>query len=691
MTSQRKLAAILCADAAGYSRLMADDEAATIRALNESRDLFRKRIEAHGGRLIDTAGDSILAEFPSAVEAVDCADEIQHELAKRNHQFADHRRMDFRIGVNLGDVIEQEDGTIYGDGVNVAARLQTLAQPGGICISGTAFDQVDGKLPLRFEFIGDQQVKNIAKPVRTYLALVDALPRRSRDAHGTKRHLLTIGAAAIVAVLLAAGIVWKAQQTAAKGPAPSAISRAKQLPGSPRLAVLPLANISPDPDDEYFADGMTEELISRLSRVSGLDVIARTSVMQYKGKATGIADIGRDLNVNTVLEGSVRKSGDKMRITMQLIDVASQAHLWSADYDRQLKDVFATQSEISSRVVDALHVRLIEPGNAAAVAVRSRDSETYNLYLKGRYHWSKTTLDGLKKSIEYFEQALARSPNDARSWAGLADAYVWLGWFSYLPPNETFPKAKAAAEKALTLDENLAEAHASLGLVRFLFEWNWAGAKQSYERAIELSPSYALAHLWYGIYYKAMGNQQKALTQIMRANELDPLFLIANAEIGWAAYFRRDFREAERECRRTLELDPNFPFALLCLQSALGLQKNPEVVQVARKLVQLNPGDPYMLGGLGWAHGVLGQAAQAREILATLRKMAQTSPVPPTTTYLVYIGLRDLDRTFSDLERTRQERWADMAWIKTDPVFDALRSDPRFVALLEKMAFPETP
>ena len=436
---------------------------------------------------------------------------------------------------------------------------------------------------------------------------------------------------------------------------------------------------------------MTEELISRLSRVGGLDVIARTSVMQYKGKSAGIADIGRDLNVNTVLEGSIRKSGDKMRITLQLIDVASQGHLWSADYDRQLKDVFATQSEISGRVVDALHVRLVEHGNAAAAASRSKDSETYSLYLKGRYHWSKNTLEGLKKSIEYFDQAIARSPNDARSWAGIADAYVWLGWFSFLPPNETFPKAKAAAEKALALDENLAEAHASLGLVRFLFEWNWTDAKQSYERAIELSPSYALAHLWYGIYFKAMGNQEKALSQIMRANELDPLFLIVNAEIGWAAYYRRDFAAAERARRKTLELDPAFPFALLCLQAALALQKSPETVQVTKKLVELNPGDPWTLGGLAWAYAVTGQTAQAREVLATISKMAQTIPVPPTSTYYAYIALGDRDRALADLAKVRQERWGDMVWIKSDPAFDPLRSDPRFNALIAKMAFPDNP
>ena len=251
MTTHRKLAAILSADAAGYSRLMADDETATLRSLNDARSLFRERIEAHGGRLIDTAGDSILAEFPSAVEAVDCTSEIQHELSKRNAQMAEHRRMQFRIGINLGDVIGQEDGTIYGDGVNIAARLQTLAESGGMCISGTAFDQVEGKLPLEFKFIGEQQVKNIAKPVRAYRVLLEPSSGRTRFAPATNRHFLMVGAAAVFAVLLAAGIVWKAQRPAAEV---SAIPHGPPGSGKPRLAVLPLSNISPNPEDEYFAD-----------------------------------------------------------------------------------------------------------------------------------------------------------------------------------------------------------------------------------------------------------------------------------------------------------------------------------------------------------------------------------------------------------------------------------------------------
>ncbi len=559
-----------------------------------------------------------------------------------------------------------------------------MPTPAGICISGTAFDQVDGKLPIAFKFIGEQQVKNIAKPIRVYRVVTGVSEGKSRPFGRGRSPGLIIGVAAIVAVLVAAGIAWKMQK-------PAMDHAAQSDPRIPRLAVLPLDNISPNSEDEYFSDGMTEELISRLSRVKGLDVIARTSVMQYKGKTKNVKDIGRELNVDTVLEGSVRRAGNKVRITVQLIDVDSQGHLWSEDYDREIKDVLATQSEISRTVTNALHVRLAATAAMGEPKRLLGDAETYNLYLKGRFHWSKLTLDGLKKSIEYFEQAIARSPNDARSWAGIADAYVWLGWFSFLPPNETFPKAKAAAERALALDENLAEAHASLGLVRFLFEWDWTGAKQAYERAIELSPSYALAHLWYGIYFKAMGAQDSALEQIMRANELDPLFLIANAEIGWAAYYRRDFPEAERACRKTLELDPNFLFALSCLQFALGLQKNPEVVRIASRLVELNPGDPYMLGGLGWAHGVLGQTAQARDILATLNPISLKVALPPTSTFPVYVGLGDRDQALKELERARRERWGDMVWIKTDPMFDPLRQDPRFITLLKKMDFPESP
>ena len=682
MPSHRKLAAILSADAVGYSRLMADDEAETLRALNESRDLFRKRIEAHGGRLIDTAGDSILAEFPSAVEAVDCAVEIQHELAKRNHQLAEHRRMQFRIGINLGDVIEQEDGTIYGDGVNVAARLQTLAEPGGICISGTAFDQVEGKLPLQLKFLGEQQVKNIAKPVRAYRVLIGAEAAKARPTGASKRRRIAIGAAVGVVLSAALGIAWKAHKPASDQPPPSVYQK-------PRLAVLPLDIFSAHAEDEYFSDGMTEELISRLSRIGGLDVIARTSVMQYKGKKKSITDIGRELNVNSILEGSVRKAGDKVRITVQLIDVGSQAHLWSADYDRDVKDIFATQSDISEKVSKALHLQLVAARTAVVQSHTSSETKTYALYLKGRYYAGKLTPDGLKKSIEYFEQALASAPNDANVWAGLARTYAMLGWLTYAPPSESFSKAKAAAEKALSLDATLSEAQVALGMVRFLSDWDWPGAEQAYQRAIELSPGSADAHLFHGVLLKALARNDRAVEEIRRANELDPLNLMASAEIGWVAYYGGRLDEAAQGCRRTLEMDPNYLFALSCLQMALALKKDPETIVIAKKMIELTSGDPYFLSQLGWAYGVLGDRKKAQRILTQLGELSRTTPVSPPAIFYVHLGLGNLDATMNYMEKAYRERWSDVVWIKSAPEYDVLRSDPRFVALLAKMRFPE--
>jgi len=677
MSQKRKLAAILAADVAGYSRLMADDEPETLRALNNARDLFRAQIDARSGRLIDTAGDSVLAEFASAVEAVSCAESVQEALAQFNADLPEHRRMRFRIGVNLGDVIE-EAGGLYGDGVNVAARLQALAEPGSLCISGTVFDQVEGKLPRRFRSIGEQTVKNIPKPIRAYLLLhQDTLRTQSRRA----RTIALAAAAASIAALFAIGWWYSARDGASR---PSD-QRPLQSVAVPRVAVLPLANFSGDQKDEYFSDGMTEELISKLSRVGGLDVIARTSVMQYKTTHKSIADVGRDLNVSAVLEGSVRKAGDKIRITVQLIDVATQGHLWSEDFDRDLKDIFATQSEIAERVASAMHVKLVETGQRGSSGRASGDPEAYLLYLKGLSQAGKLTPDGLKESIGYFDQALRKSPNDARSWAGLAKAYAMLGWWAYAPPAESFQKAKVAAERALVIDETLPEAHISLGMVRFLFDWDWPGAEQAYLRAIELSPGSADAHLFHGIWLKAMARNEQAAAEIRRANDLDPLYLMANAEIGWVAYFGGRLDEAARACRRTLEMDPNYLFAMTCLQNALALKKDPESITLAKRLIELTSGDAYFLGQLAWAYGLSGNAAEARRILEQLHNMPATQPAPPGAILYIYMGLGDRDGTMEWLEKAYAGRWSDVVWIKSAPEFDWLRADPRFQSLLKKL------
>ena len=676
---------------AGYSRLTGEDEDGTHRILSAYLDAFAAAIQAHHGVVKHYAGDAVLADFATVSDALTCAVAIQGELKQRNEALPEAKRVQFRIGVNLGEVIVDR-GEVYGNGVNVAARLESLAESGGICVSGSVVDTIGTMLPLSYEYRGEQTVKNIDKPVRAYRV------RPGSESSGSTlktRSLIThrrwgmVGLGAAV-VLVAGAALWYQKttlptsassvgaNTPTTGPAVSPPRKSQRA----RLAVLPLVNISRNPEDEYFSDGMTEELISRLSRLHALDVIARTSVIQYKGKSKSISEIGRELGVSNVLEGSARIAGDKVRITVQLIDVATQVHLWSQDYDRELKDILATQSDISERVATALNVEM-KTGTAAQSKSSEGDTQAYQLFLKGRHHLNRGTFESLNKSIEYFEQALARSPNDARYYAGLAEAHAMIGFFSFLPPEESFPKAKSAAEKALTLNQDLAAAHVSLGLVRFFFDRDWAGAEQSFQRAIQLSPSYAMAHLVFGIYFKAMGNRERATMHIMRANELDPLFLMANAELGWVAYYFRDYPAAVRGCRNTLELDPNFLFALQCLEFALVAQRNPEAVTVSKKIVSLTPGDAYQLGLLGWVQGSLGNRAEAEKILESITR-AQPRALPASLAFL-HIGLGNKDRAFEWIEKMHETRAPDLIWVKTGPEYDPLRSDARFTTLLKRM------
>ena len=560
MPTHRKLAAILSADAAGYSRLMADDEAATLRSLNDARALFRERIQAHGGRLIDTAGDSILAEFPSAVEAVDCSVEIQRELAKRNAQMAEHRRMQFRIGINLGDVIEQDDGTIYGDGVNVAARIQQLAETGGVCISGTAFDQVEGKLPIQFKFIGEQQVKNIHKPVRAYRALLDTPVGKSRQAHGSKRRGLAIGAAAIFAVAVSAGVVWKVQKLTGEHAAPVS-DPALAMPIGPAIAVLPFTNMSSDPKEDYFSDGLTQDIITELARVRELHVLARNTTFQYKGQAVDVPVVGRKLGVQYVMEGSVRREKDRVRITAQLIDANTGAHLWAERYDRKLKDIFAVQDEITNRIVSAIaagSAGLLQESARRRVAGKRPDNlEAYELVLRATapHPYTQQWYD---ETSALLEQAIRVEPNYARA----RQEYAWLklmGWIfrfekSTLPPEEI----KHNAIKAVELDPNDALAHRTAAY-GYYFDHQLESFEEESRSALALSPYDADVLTQIGMAYSMMGKWDLGARLVKKAYQLNPV-----SAGGWyhSALHYNYYRDGDY--RLALEMVRGHPGQTMC-------------------------------------------------------------------------------------------------------------------------------
>ena len=433
---KRKLAALISADVVGYSRLMGDDEMATIETLTAYRALMSNCIVQYHGRVVDSPGDNILAEFVSVVDAIECAAEIQKKLKSQNEKLPETRRMAFRIGVNLGDVI-QDGGSIFGDGVNITARMEGLAEAGGICISGTAYDHVKNKLHFGYEFLGKQKVKNISDPVRTYRVLT-----RSEDAgtlkykvkkddpkHRRRAHLVTI---AIVVAFIVGMVAWKHQMDK-KGQKPPIVRllekhRALKLPDKPSIAVLPFTNMSGDIEQDYFSDGMTEDLITDLSQISGLFVISRNSVFTYKGKAVKIEEVAKDLGVRYVLEGSVRRVSDQVRITAQLIDAKTGHHVWAERYDRDMKDIFALQDEVTGKIVEALAVNLVADEHARLTKKGTNNLGAYDLVLRGSSHLRQHTKESNELAQEMFAQAVQLDPHYTAAYAGM----VWTRLMAWM-------------------------------------------------------------------------------------------------------------------------------------------------------------------------------------------------------------------------------------------------------------------
>jgi TolB-like protein/class 3 adenylate cyclase len=435
---KRKLAAILSADVEGYSRLMDDDEEATVRTLTSYRSTISNLVQQCSGSVVDSPGDNILAEFKSVVDAVNCAVEIQRDIAGQNAELPDERKMQFRIGVNLGDVIEEED-RIYGAGVNIAARLEGLADAAGICISGTAFDQVKGKLSLGYQFVGEQTVKNIPDPVRAYKVLMeekDAGKLIGVEKKASKRGWIWVAAAAVVVVAFGLGIWQFYLRPPAVEPA-SVEKMAYPLPEKPSIAVLPLDNMSGDPAQEFFSDGITEDIITALSKLDQLFVIARNSTFTYKGKPVKVKQVAEELGVRYVLEGSVRKTEDQVRITAQLIDAISGHHLWAERYDRDLKDIFTLQDEITMKIVTALQVKLTDGEQARIWSKKTENLDFYLKRMEGHAACREGTVEGHIKEAQISQELIDMEPESPIGYASLGHSYWYLATAGVSPPGES--------------------------------------------------------------------------------------------------------------------------------------------------------------------------------------------------------------------------------------------------------------
>jgi TolB-like protein/Tfp pilus assembly protein PilF len=460
----------------------------------------------------------------------------------------------------------------------------------------------------------------------------------------------------------------------------------RQEEGSRRIAVLPLTNMSQDAKDEIFADGMTEELISALSKIADLRVIARTSVMRYKNSKKPIGDISKELNVSAILEGSVRKAGNKIRIAVQLADPETEEQLWSEKYDRDLEDIFAVQSEIAQKVADELEVQ-IGKNERLNLGKKATDSnEAYTLYLEGRHFLNTRTEEGLRKAIELFEKALKKDPQYALAYTGVADSYAVLALLEFLAPKDAFPKARTAAEKSLEIDNRLAEAHTSLGAVRFQYDWDWEGAEREFKRAIELNPSYAPAHQFYADFLKSQGRFDEAMAEMGHAQALDPLSLAIGTGVGHVLYLSRQYDRAIEQYQNAIKLNPEFVQARLWFgRPYLQKRMYKEAIAELNHAVALSGGSTISLAMLGHAYAAAGNKKEAEKISEKLTERSKHQYVPSYWIAMLRIGFGDKDESFTWLERAFQERSSWLAWAGVEPRFDALRSDPRFASLMAKM------
>jgi TolB-like protein/Tfp pilus assembly protein PilF len=452
------------------------------------------------------------------------------------------------------------------------------------------------------------------------------------------------------------------------------------------LAVLPFANMSADKENEYFCDGLSEELINALTHIGELRVAARTSAFAFKGREIDIREVGKKLSVGAILEGSVRKSGERLRITAQLINVEDGYHLWSGQFDRDMKDIFDIQEEISLTIVDHLKLKLLRGEKEKILKRATDDHAAYDDYLKGRYFWYRRFERGLQKALQYFQQAIEKDPSYALAQVGIADTFGSLGLFAFMPPRQAYSRAKAAANKALEIDRGLAEAYASLGWIATWYDWDWTAAERCFLKAIHMKPDYSPAHHWYGLCLSVTGRFEESIRKMKEARELEPLESVIPTHLGWALYMARRFDESIGELARVIESDPEFSIAYW-YQGWNYLVKNmwAEAIGMFQKFSELTAGSAYAVSFLGCAYGLAGRRDEAFKMLERLDGLSSDRYVGPMARALVRMGLGEKTRAVEELEKSYLERESALALLKVMPGLDSLRAEPGFKTLLNKM------
>ena len=618
----RRLGAIMFVDIAGFTAMSSKDEGAALELLKKYGELVKSIFPKYEGRVVKTMGDGHLVEFSSAVEAVDCAVELQERMTQFNAPLADSGKLMIRVGIHVGDVVHTEDD-VLGDAVNVASRVEPEAEPGGICVTRQVVDQVEGKVKWRLTRLGQRPLKNLPNPVELFI--VSRVPMEAREERPQGRQN--------------------------------------------RVAILPFSNLSPDPNDRYFVDGITEELISTVSKIGELSVISRASAMRYRDTSLTMKQVGRELGVAAILEGSVRKAGNRIRIAAQLIEVDTDRYVWSQSYDRDLTDVFGVQGEIAEQVAEGLKVQLLSKEKDNLEAKATGSPEAYSLYLKGRFYLNERTEEGAKKAIRYFEEALQNDPTFAKAHSGMADCYLILSDYGWMPPARAGELARANAMKALSLDESLPEAHASLGLTYVNHDWDFAAGERELKRAIELNPNFALAYHWYAIALNFQRKYEEGLGTARKALSLDPFSMVIRQSVGVSLLCVGRHREAVEMFAKVVDENPDLTSVHYYLGMANILQGRWEdAIREARREVEADDFNPGSKLDLAFALAESGAKAEAEKMLDEAIGW-KGSYVSPTSIALVALSVGRLADGERYLKKALEDRDSSLLYFMSAPVY----------------------
>lgn len=635
----RELVAIVFADMTGYTALMQENEQLAIKKRMRLKLVLETSIKKFNGRLLQYYGDGSLSIFRSAIDAVQCGVSIQQQL-KESPQ------VDLRIGIHTGDV-SVDDGAIYGDGVNLASRIESIATPGSILISEKVYDELKNQEAVSVKELGMFEFKNVKNPVKVY------------------------------AVANSGVVVPNRADLTGKTSVPSN-----------RLAVLPFVNMSSDPDNEFFSDGITEELLNALTKVEGLQVTSRTSAFAFKGKNEDIRDIAIKLNVDKVLEGSVRKVGKRVRITAQLINAADGYHLWSESYDRNLDDIFEVQDEISAIITNKLRENFSLQKPEPFVKAPTKNIEAYTNYLKGLHYWNNLTPADTRKAIECFEKAFELEPNYAQAYAMAAGAYSNLGATGQMLPERAFQFVKKYADKALALDDKIAEGHIARGSYFLFYEWKWQESFESLQKAIKLNPAATIAYQLLSFYYVTTGQKREAVETMEEAVRIDPLSPIVNQALGNTYIFAERYDDAIHQAEKMLEINPQMRSSLELKAWAIGLKGDwNQALEIFKEIHRLTNHPLKGLMGVGYSYARLGMQEEAMECIAKLEQRQKEDPDSVIDADLVgiWLALGNADKAFYHINQCIEKRMAPVNYFLEYPVFKELRMDPRYSDLKSRM------